>query len=232
MVERRAVDGKLRDTAHRRPALAAGSGSAPRGTARPTYERIARFYDLLDLPFERGRYATIRATLFQGLEGRILDAGVGTGRNIPHYPAGARMVGIDLSRAMLMRAARRRDAHRPDAALAEMDVLRTAFADSSFDAAVASFLFCVLDRDLQRPALAELARIVRPGGEIRLLDYCRSQRPARRLAMTLWTPWVRWAYGAAFDREPHRHAAAAGLTIAEDRFLVDDILRYLVFRPA
>jgi len=50
------------------------------------YERIALFYDLLDLPFEYSRYRKIRPLLFQGLAGRVLDAGVGTGRNIQFYP--------------------------------------------------------------------------------------------------------------------------------------------------
>ena len=58
------------------------------------YQRIAPFYDLLDLPFEYGRYRRIRALLFEGLSGRLLDAGVGTGRNFPFYPPGASVVGI------------------------------------------------------------------------------------------------------------------------------------------
>jgi hypothetical protein len=47
------------------------------------YERIAWAYDLLDLPFEYGRYRKIRPLLFRGLSGRILEAGIGTGRNFP-----------------------------------------------------------------------------------------------------------------------------------------------------
>ena len=61
------------------------------------YERIAPFYDLLDLPFEYGRYRKIRPLLFAGLSGRLLDAGVGTGKNFPFYPPTAKVVGIDLS---------------------------------------------------------------------------------------------------------------------------------------
>ena len=72
------------------------------------YQRIAPFYDFLDLPFECGRYHKIRPQLFAGLSGLILDAGVGTGWNFPFYPPVARIVGIDLSPAMLARAARRR----------------------------------------------------------------------------------------------------------------------------
>jgi hypothetical protein len=59
------------------------------------YQRIAPFYDLLDPPFEYRRYRRIRPLLFDGLSGRILDAGIGTGRNAPFYPRGANIVGID-----------------------------------------------------------------------------------------------------------------------------------------
>ena len=200
------------------------------GDARGVYRRIAPFYDFLDGSFERKRYAPIRGELFAGLTGRILDAGVGTGRNIPYYPAGAQVVGIDLSQAMLAQARARRDALGSDVPLAAMDVLRTGFADSSFDAVVASFVFCVLKPDRQQAALEELGRIVKPGGEIRLLDYTWSRQPWRRFVMGLWAPWVRWAYGAGFDREPHRHVEPAGLELAESRFLIDDVVRFVVAR--
>ncbi len=206
------------------------SEHAPEGTARPAYERIARYYDFLDRGFERKRYQPIRPVLFEGLTGLVLDAGVGTGCNMPFYPPDAEIVGIDLSRAMLRRARRRSLKIGRRVALAEMDVLRTAFADDTFDAAVATFLFCVLDDDLQRPALRELGRIVKPGGEIRLLEYAYPANPVRRAIMRLWAPWVRWAYAASFDRNTHHHVEPAGLTLVETRFLVADILRLIVAR--
>src|ERR1051325_5418874 len=52
------------------------------------YQRIAPFYDVLDLPFERRRYRALRPLLFRGLAGRLLDAGIGTGRNCEFYPPG------------------------------------------------------------------------------------------------------------------------------------------------
>jgi ubiquinone/menaquinone biosynthesis C-methylase UbiE len=111
------------------------------------YERIAPLYDFLDLPFEYGRYRKIRPLLFQGLSGRLLDAGVGTGRNIPFYPRDAQVTGIDISPAMLARANRRRLSLGADVELRQMDVTRLVFPDRSFDAAVATFLFCVLPED-------------------------------------------------------------------------------------
>ena len=198
---------------------------------RATYQRIARWYDLLDAPFERKRYQPLRPLLFEGLSGRILDAGVGTGRNIPFYPKDSEMIGIDLSPAMLARAERRRVEVAGEVELLEMDVMNTSFEDNSFDAVVSSFLFCVLSPEHQLPALKELARICKPGGEIRLLEYNYSQDPRKRFVMKLWAPWVRWAYGAAFDRNTHQYLGDAGLEEVENRFLVEDIVRLIVARP-
>src|SRR5438477_6394535 len=135
------------------------------------YHRIAPFYDLLDRRFERRRYRPLRPLLFQGLSGRILDAGVGTGRNFPFYPPGATVVGIDISPAMLAQAERRLNEAAAPVELLGMDVTRLDFPDGSFDAAVATFLFCVLSDELQVPGLCVLGRVVKPGGTILLLDY-------------------------------------------------------------
>ena len=195
-----------------------------------TYERIAPFYDALDLPFEHGRYRRIRPLLFEGLSGRILDAGVGTGRNMPFYPPGAEMVGVDLSPAMLVRAERRRAALGAEVELTRMDVTGLAFSDASFDAAVATFLFCVLPEEQQVPALAELGRVVKRGGEIRLLEYVRPKGRWRRAVARLWEPWMAFAYGAGFDRRTEEHVPEAGLAVVSSRFVVDDLLKLLVVR--
>lgn len=206
--------------------------SASIQTLRRRYQRIAPLYDLLDSAFEYGRYRHIRPLLFRRLSGRILDAGVGTGRNMPSYPAGSEVMGVDLSPAMLRRAAHRRAASPAQVELAEMDVTRLAFPDASFDAAVASFLFCTLPDALQLPALQELARVVNPGGRIRLLDYVRPPRGVRRLSTRLWQPWVHWAYGASFDRHTERHISAAGLRVVAEQFVVADLIRLIEIENA
>ena len=189
------------------------------------YQRIAPFYDLLDLPFERRRYAALRPLLFGGLTGRLLDAGVGTGRNFPYYPQQTRVLGIDLSPAMLARAQRRIPRTRASVELRLMDVTKLDFSDGSFDAAVATFLFCVLPDELQIPALLELGRVVKPGGPIRLLEYVRPKSTVRRLISRLWQPWIAWAYGASFDRQTERHVLEAGLELVESRYVVDDLVK-------
>ena len=194
------------------------------------YERIAPFYDLLDLPFEFRRYRKIRPLLFQGLTGRILDAGVGTGRNIPFYPPGAEVVGIDISAAMLARAERRRLSLGADVQLRQMDVTQLEFPDRSFDAAIATFLFCVLPDDLQVPALREMGRVVKPGGTIRLLEYARPRGARRRAIAWMWEPWIAWAYGASFDRRTEERVPEAGLEVVESRFIVDELIKLVSMR--
>ena len=89
-----------------------------------TYNHIARLYDILDLPFEYGRYKPLRRVLFDGLNGTLLDAGVGTGRNFPFYPDGSKVTGIDLSPAMLNRARQRREKLGIAVDLREMNVMK------------------------------------------------------------------------------------------------------------
>ena len=196
-----------------------------------SYTRIARLYDLLDLPFEYSRYRPIRKILFEGVSGAILDAGVGTGRNMPFYPLAGDVVGIDISPQMLARAVKRKTGLGIRAELRKMDVMATDFPGQHFDYVIATFLFCVLDDEDQLPALRELERICKPDGEIRFIEYTFSRNPLKRFVMHLWAPWVRLMYGATFDRHTERYVEAAGLQLVEERFVLQDIIKLLVLRP-
>ena len=195
------------------------------------YERIAPYYDLIDLPFESRRYRALRPLLFRGLSGRLLEAGVGTGRNFPFYPMGvSSVVGIDLSPRMLARAERRRGLSPVPIELRLMDVTSLDFANDTFDAAVSTFLFCVLPDRQQAPALRELGRVVKPGGFIRFLEYVRPRGTLRRIVSKIWEPWVAFAYGASFDRHTESHIPAAGLEVDESRYVVDDLVKLICAR--
>ena len=111
-----------------------------------------------------------------------------------------------------------------------MDVTRLDFLDATFDAAVATFLFCVLPDELQLSAMRELGRVVKPGGLIRLLEYVRPQGTIRRIVAKIWEPWIGWAYGASFDRRTEERIPAAGLQIQESRFVVPDLMKFISVR--
>ena len=192
-------------------------------------EPLTRPTWLSGLPRGR-RYRALRPLLFHGLSGHLLDAGIGTGRNCAFYPPEATVSGIDASPAMLAIARRRCPTLATAARLYTMDVTELEFPTGTFDAAVATFLFCVLPEALQVPGLRELGRVVKGGGQIRLLEYVRPRGTLRRLSSKIWEPWIFWAYGASFDRETEQHIPEAGLELIESRTL-DRNIQELIYRP-
>jgi phosphatidylethanolamine/phosphatidyl-N-methylethanolamine N-methyltransferase len=109
----------------------------------------------------------------------VLEVGVGTGLALPHYKRDKRVTGIDLSKEMLRKA---RERTREDAltnvqALHEMDAEATSFADNSFDIAVGMFVASVVPNP--RRLLAEMRRLVRPGGDILLVNHFAAARGPR-----------------------------------------------------
>lgn len=197
---------------------------------RRKYDRISRFYDLLDLWWEVRKYRRWRAMIFASLcdAESILDLGAGTGTNIPHYPVGPRAVALDQSRSMLRRALSRREQAGGHCAVIQGSAYALPFPEGSFDAVVATFLFCVLP-DADR-GLREVARVLRPGGTAWLIEYELSRRLLPRLIMRFWTPWVRWLYGASFTRNVAARVPGSGLEIAEERWLSGDFVKLLVLR--
>src|SRR5205807_3086682 len=136
---------------------------------------------------------------------------------------GAMVGGIDISPAMLAQAERRLNEAAAPVELLGMDVVRLDFPDGGFDAAVATFLFCVLSDELQVPGLRELGRVVKPGGPIRLLEYVRPTGAWRGFLAGLWAPWIAWAYGASYDRNTEAYIRPAGLAPVESPSVIDDL---------
>jgi ubiquinone/menaquinone biosynthesis C-methylase UbiE len=200
--------------------------------SRKTYDRIAPLYDILDKAYEVGWKGRLRTAVFEGTSGRILDAGAGTGCNIPHYPAGSRVVALDSSAAMLSRAQRRAARLGSPVDIRVGDLLDTGFPDGHFDHVVATFVFCVLPEEAQLPALAEMRRICRPGGTVRILDYTTSRRAPARLWMRVASPWLGFAFAARYTAGYERCVEAAGLDLVEGGHALGDMVRLLVMRPA
>jgi phosphatidylethanolamine/phosphatidyl-N-methylethanolamine N-methyltransferase len=149
------------------------------------YARWAPIYDPI-FGVITGR--AIRATLREvnALHpGRIIEVGVGTGLALPHYKASHRIVGIDLSPAMLERAEKRVAVQqlRNVEALAGMDAANLGFQDASFDAAVAMFVMTVVPDPAR--VLSEMVRVVRPGGRVVIVNHFSVDR-GPRAAIERW----------------------------------------------
>jgi phosphatidylethanolamine/phosphatidyl-N-methylethanolamine N-methyltransferase len=196
-----------------------------------TYDRMAPVYDALDGIYEWSWKRRLRAELFRHARGRVLDVGVGTGCNMPFYPAGSEVVGIDSSRRMLAEARQRAARLGCVVTLREMNLLQLDYPDHAFDSVVATFVLLCLPEALIPTALAELVRVTRPEGRLLLLDYHLSSRPAARLWMRCVSPWLRWAFAARYDAGTERHVEAAGLQVLERRAFAADSVTMIVARP-
>jgi len=166
------------------------------------YARWAPVYDPI-FGVITGR--AIRATLreINALHpGRILEVGVGTGIALPHYKASHRVVGIDISPAMLERAEKRavRKKLRNVEALAGMDAANLLFQDTSFDVAVAMFVMTVVPEPAR--VMAEMVRVVRPGGRVVIVSHFSVERGVRA-AIERWLSRYSASLGwhPEFDRE-------------------------------
>ncbi|MCW8919450.1 MAG: class I SAM-dependent methyltransferase [Gammaproteobacteria bacterium] len=144
---------------------------------KQSYTLFAPIYDLLIAAASEAVRAENLKSLHdpdpQGLE--VLIAGIGSGLDIPHLPAGHLYTGIDLTPAMLDRA-RLRAAGRNDIELHEGDVMALPYADEQFDIVVMHLILAVVPQPQQ--ALREASRVLRPGGRILLLD--KFLRPGAR----------------------------------------------------
>ena len=145
------------------------------------YARWAPVYDqVFGVITTSGRRAAV-AALNELPPGRILELGVGTGISLPAYDRAHRVVGIDLSPDMLARAETRVARRRLDhvEALHEMDAARLTLPEQSFDAAVAMFVMSVVPEP--KRVLAELVRVVRPGGRVVLVNHFSAEKGPRAL---------------------------------------------------
>lgn len=188
------------------------------------YRATSWLYDVLDYPWER-KYRHWRPRLVGDVTGRVLEAGVGTGRNLTHYPADADVTGIDLSTGMLRWARRRarRAACRVTLGHADATHMPDLLA-GSFDWYVSTFMYCVMPDASQPLALAEMARLLRPGGRFRLLEMVYSDDPRLRRRQECFAPFVELVYGARFDRRTLDHVRATpGLCVDRQEFIQRDV---------
>lgn len=191
---------------------------------RRRYAITAWFYDLLDFPWEL-RYRKWRPGLLRDVGGEGLEAGVGTGRNLKYYPACVNLTAVDLSSAMLRKAAKRCREATCKVQLASEDATRMqSIRPHHFDWLIAFFLCCVLSGTLQDRAVSEIARVLKPGGRFRLLEMKYSYNPRLRRRQDLFAPFVEKIYGAGFDRQTLRHVRKnPQLKVTGIRYLKHDI---------
>jgi phosphatidylethanolamine/phosphatidyl-N-methylethanolamine N-methyltransferase len=190
-----------------------------KATIAKAYARWAPVYDLVfGAVFDRGRKAAIAAA--ERIGGRILDVGVGTGLSLADYSRHNRICGVDLSEPMLRKAAERVAAFgltNVDT-LAVMDAENLGFPDAFFDVVVAQYVITVVPDP--EATLDEFARVLKPGGEIILVNHIGAEEGLRKAFERWFAPMARrlgWRPEFPWGRLRRWVEGAAGIRVVERR---------------
>ena len=153
-----------------------------------------------------------RQELVRGLRGTVLEIGAGTGINLALYGPGVRVVAVEPEPTMARRAASRSRRARASASVLRGVAEHLPFRDDAFDAVVACYVLCSV-ADPPR-ALAELRRVLRPGGEVRIYEHVRSSRPRAARVQDLVTPlWCRCGCNCHPNRDTVGALCSAGFQV-------------------
>jgi ubiquinone/menaquinone biosynthesis C-methylase UbiE len=179
---------------------------------------FARYYARLSASMEKAGVRQNREAMLAGLAGSVIEVGAGNGLNFPHYPGTVtEVLAVEPEPHLRTLAeAGARSAGMP-IRVADGTADRLPAGDGSFDGAVASLLLCSV-RD-QRAALAEMHRVLRPGGELRFMEHVSADSPGQRRVQHLVdaTFWPVCFGGCHAGRDTIAAIAAAGFTLKEVR---------------
>jgi ubiquinone/menaquinone biosynthesis C-methylase UbiE len=195
------------------------------------YEKEAPKYDRQMGFFEWLLFGSGREWVCSQAEGEVLEIAVGTGRNLPYYPDGVRLSGVELSPAMLEIARMRARELGREIDLRVGDAQALEFPDESFDSVVCTLSLCTIPDD--RAAVAEVRRVLRPGGRFLLLEHVRSPLLPIRTAERLLEPLMLRFEADHLTREPLDHLRAEGFAIERlERSKLGIVERVAARKPA
>lgn len=184
----------------------------------------------MEFPLERMAAKKWREKLFSRLEGqRILEVGVGTGKNLDYYPPGKEVTGIDTSERMLDRARKKAARLGLPFTLSKMDAQALEFPDSSFEAIVSTFVFCSVPDPVR--GLEEVHRLLKAKGKAYFLEHVRP-RGFRGWIFDFLNPPVAGIMGANINRHTVRNIERAGFRILLEENLFSDIFKFIIAERA
>lgn len=195
----------------------------PQSMRRPVF---SRFYARAAGPaLQRAGVDQHRRALLAGLEGHVLEVGAGNGLNFPHYPPEVtRVVALEPEPGLRARAESAEHTAPVPLEVVDGSAEHIPAPDASFDAAVACLVLCSVADQAQ--ALAEIRRVLRPGGRLRFFEHVRAGSPRMRRVQRVLdaTVWPRLCGGCHTGRDTTAAMTTAGFTLTDvDRFTFPEV---------
>lgn len=184
-------------------------------------------YDLLLTPLEKWVFRPLRTELLSHARGHVLELGIGTGLNLPYYPVGIELTAIEPDPDMLRRARKRALHHPAHLLLGEAESLP--FQDAQFDTVVGTLVFCTISNP--EKALQEAHRVLKPGGQLLLLEHVRCQQHLLARLLDFLNPfWKYLAMGCHLNRNPEGLLRKIGFDFVTERILWGSLGRFWILR--
>ncbi|HEU19162.1 MAG TPA: class I SAM-dependent methyltransferase [Deltaproteobacteria bacterium] len=198
-------------------------------TTKRAYDRIAGLYDVMEYPMEFMFFAKWRKELLTSVSGKVLEVGIGTGKNLRYYPPGIQLMGIDISSRMMRKAQMKAAEIGHSLNLMVMNVEDMSFSDFSFDFVVSTFVFCSVSRPLQ--GLREIKRVLKSNGYALFLEHVRSEKKFLGRVMDFFNPMVRLLIGPNINRRTVENIEKSGLNIISVHNKGSELVKHVIARP-
>jgi ubiquinone/menaquinone biosynthesis C-methylase UbiE len=198
-------------------------------TIRRRYDRVSAIYDVLESPMELMALKKWRLEVMKEIKGKVLEVGVGTGKNIEYYPDGLDITAIDFSEKMLAKAREKAGRLGKKVKIKHMDVQKLEFPDQTFDTIFTTCVFCSVPDPVK--GLQEMRRVCKSGGKIIMIEHVRSEQAVLGLVMDIFNPLVVNLYGANINRRTVENVYKAGFTKVEVSNLSRDIVKKIQIYP-
>jgi ubiquinone/menaquinone biosynthesis C-methylase UbiE len=188
------------------------TSDAPHDDRGKGHRWFAALYDTLNRPVERKSLGPRREALLKDLGGEVLEIGAGTGANFEHYPKAAHVAAFEPDPFMFRKAQSKLAAlDRPNIELRRAPAEQLPVADGSVDAVVSTLVLCTVQD--QPGALAEVRRVLRPGGELRFVEHVRAAGIKGRVQDAIKPVWKWVGAGCNPNRRTEQAFREAGFEI-------------------
>lgn len=196
-------------------------------TPAKKYDRFSKIYDLFESPMEMRAFSKYRKKALSLAKGKVLEIGIGTGKNLPYYPEGVEVIGIDFSRGMLEKAEKRKkELGLENVKLLYMDAQNMEFDDNTFDTVVSTFVFCTVPDPIK--GLKEAYRVLKPRGTAIFLEHMKSNSRLLNIPLYLMEPFIKTLLGTSMLRGTQKNIEKAGFKIEKVENLFFNIVRLII----
>lgn len=191
------------------------------------WDAASRTLDFMSFAEDR-RIGPYKRSLFAKMRGVTLMVAAGTGNDFKFFPPNMQIVAIDISPKMLERAARKAAACPGSIELRQMDVCKLEFPDSSFDTIATAFTFCSVPKPVM--GLRELRRVLKPDGQLIMIEHVRSAIGPLGVLMDLMTPLTS-RIGPSLNRDTVGNVQKAGFRLRRVENVYLDVVKIIEAVP-